>query len=204
MKSGSTHPSIDRIAELQQLVASFAQIKRTNKLVDNEGLENDVEHSYGLALTCWFLYPHVAPELNLAKIIQYALVHDLAEIYAGDFYFLLSPDEQKKKKIEESKAVSRLQHEWKNDFPGLTDTLIDYEEKRDEESWFVYAVDKILPPIMINMHEKEAYYERWKLDKEALFQKKRETIGKSKHVAIYIDRYLEWLDDPDYFYKKKS
>lgn len=194
-------PSIDRIAELQKLIADFAKIKRTNKLVDNPGRENDVEHSFGLALTCWFLAPHIAPELDLQKIFEYALIHDLVELYAGDTYFLVTAAEAKQKKAREHAALERLSAEWLQDFPGLIQALQAYEDKADEEAWFVYAVDKILPPLMINQHEKAAYYKRWKLTKKALFDKKRETIAKSKHMQIYIDRYLAWLENPDYFYK---
>ena len=47
------YPSIDRLAELQQLIADFAKVKRMPHLADNGMEENDVEHSFGLALTCW-------------------------------------------------------------------------------------------------------------------------------------------------------
>jgi len=194
-------PSVDRIAELQRIIAKFAKVKRTNKLVGNPGRENDVEHSFGLALTCWFLAPPIAPDLDLQKILQYALVHDLVELYAGDTYFLVTLDGAKQKKDREHKALERLDKEWRADFPSLIATMKIYESKADEEAWFVYAVDKILPPLMINQHEKAAYYKKWKLTKEMLFDKKRETISKSKHMRIYIDRYLAWLEDPDYFYK---
>lgn len=193
-------PSVQRIAELQQLIANFAKVKRTNKLADNQGLENDVEHSFGLALTCWFLAPHIAPELNLQKILQYALVHDLVELYAGDTYFLVTPEMAKEKKAREHKAAQRLDREWAADFPELTETIENYENKVDEETWFVYAVDKILPPIMIHLHEKEAYYQRMQLTKAALFETKYKTLSKSKHMQVYIERYLAWLEDGDYFY----
>lgn len=197
-----SEPSIQRIAELQRLIADFAKVKRTNKLVDNSGRENDVEHSFGLALTCWFLAPHIAPDLDAGKILEYALVHDLVELYAGDTYFLVTPEGAADKKMRERKAFERLGKEWGHDFPALIKALASYEEKSEEECWFVYAVDKILPPLMINLYEKEKYYKQYKLTKEALFNKKRETIAKSKHVQIYLDRYLAWLEDHDHFYKE--
>ena len=132
------YPSIDRIAELQQMIADFAKVKRTNKLVDNPGTENDVEHSYGLALTCWFLQPHIAPELDLQKIFSYSLVHDLVELHAGDMYFLLNKEQAKQKKLNEAKALKTIESKWKMDFPDLVQHISNYEEKVDEESWFVY------------------------------------------------------------------
>lgn len=197
-------PPVSRIADLQQLIADFAKIKRTNRLADNPEHENDVEHSYGLALTCWFLQPYIAPDLDLQKILTYSLVHDLVELHAGDVYFLVDQQQAAEKKAKEAQALETIAKNWEADFPDLINHMRKYEEKVDEECWFVYAVDKILPPIMINLDEKDSYYDKWKLTKEELFDKKRETIAKSKHVAVYIDRYLEWLSDPDYYYKAEE
>ncbi len=58
----SNRPTIDRIAELQQLIADFAKVRRVPELADNGYNENDVEHSYGLAMTCWYLHPFLVPE----------------------------------------------------------------------------------------------------------------------------------------------
>jgi 5'-deoxynucleotidase YfbR-like HD superfamily hydrolase len=59
------YPSMARIAELQQFIADFAKVERVPQLADTGRPENDVEHSFGLALTCWFLAPKIAPELSL-------------------------------------------------------------------------------------------------------------------------------------------
>ena len=80
------YPSLNRLAELQQLIADFAKVKRVPHLADNGQPENDMEHSYGLALTCWYLQPKIAPELSLSEILQYALAHDIVELHAGDTF----------------------------------------------------------------------------------------------------------------------
>lgn len=74
-------PTIQRIAELQQLIADFSRIERAVELADTKRPENDIDHSYGLALTCWFLAPKIAPELDLQKIFAYALSHDIVELH---------------------------------------------------------------------------------------------------------------------------
>ncbi|HEX8227522.1 MAG TPA: hypothetical protein VF572_06670 [Candidatus Saccharimonadales bacterium] len=47
----TSKPTMQRIAELQQFIADFAKIGRVPQLADTGRPENDVEHSYGLALT---------------------------------------------------------------------------------------------------------------------------------------------------------
>jgi 5'-deoxynucleotidase YfbR-like HD superfamily hydrolase len=98
----SDSPSMDRLAELQQLIADFSKIQRIPPMGNSGRPENDVEHSFGLALTCWYLQPKVAPDLDLLKILQYALSHDIVELHAGDtFVFdVVRADFWKKLKID--------------------------------------------------------------------------------------------------------
>ena len=68
------------------MIADFAKVERIPDLADNRRPEKDVEHSYGLAMTCWFLHDKIAPGLDIAKILKYALSHDIVELHAGDTY----------------------------------------------------------------------------------------------------------------------
>lgn len=56
----TNYPSMDRLADLQKIIADFAKVTRAMNLADNDIAENDVEHSYGLAMTSWFLHGKIA------------------------------------------------------------------------------------------------------------------------------------------------
>lgn len=195
----SNLPSIQRIAELQQFVADLAKIERVPKLADIDRPENDVEHSYGLALTCWFLADKIAPQLDIAKVLKYALSHDTVEIHAGDTFVFAPEEELASKSDREDAAIGRLQRDW-HDFPELAASAKDYKDKADEEAKFVYAVDKILPVLMVNLGEKSAFWSRHKITLEMQREKKR-TILQSGIVAPYYDLLMQWMSDPDYYYK---
>lgn len=195
----SDHPSIDRIAELQQFIADFAKIQRVPHLANNGRPENDVEHSYGLALTCWYLAPKIAPELSLEKIFAYALAHDTVELHAGDTFIFASAEELASKSNREDKALTQLKKDW-SDFPEMIDYAAGYKDKRDEEAKFVYAVDKILPVLMVNLGEKSAFWERHKITLQMEADQKV-TILKSSYVAPYYQKLLDWLADPNYLYR---
>ncbi|MDZ7744608.1 MAG: HD domain-containing protein [Candidatus Saccharibacteria bacterium] len=195
-------PSIDRIAELQQLIADFACIERVLNLADKNRPENDVDHSYGLALTVWFLAPKLAPELSQEKVLKYALAHDIVELHAGDTFVFAPEDQLSTKNDREDKALKQLAKEWP-DFPELIDYARGYKDKRDEEAKFVYAVDKILPPILINLGEKSDYWRKHKITKQMHNDKKR-TILVSKHLKPYYQMLLDWTDSPNYFHNPEQ
>lgn len=169
-------------------------------LADSGRPENDLEHSYGLALTCWFLAPKIAPDLNLGKILQYALAHDTVEKYAGDTFVFGDPKALASKSDREDAATASLAADWA-DFPELADFAHGYKDRRDEEAKFVSAVDKILPVIMINLSEKAAFWERYKITREMQMKEKKSKIFASPYVAPYYDKLVAWMSDPDYFYK---
>ncbi len=193
------YPSIDRLAELQQFIADFARVERMPQLADIDRPENDVEHSYGLALTCWFLAPKIASELNLEKIFGYALAHDTVEIHAGDTFIFAPAAELASKSDREDAALVSLRADWP-DFPELTDAAAGYKEKRDEEARFVYAVDKLLPVLMVNLGEKSAFWERHAITLEMEVANKK-TILTSPIVAPYYQKLIEWLENPNYFHQ---
>jgi putative hydrolase of HD superfamily len=186
------YPSMDRLAELQQLIADFAKIRRAVPLADAHDGENDVEHSYGLAMTCWYLHDKIAPELDLSKILRYALSHDIVELHAGDTY----PWDEAAvaTKYEREKAAMRqIEKDW-HDFPMIVEFAEGYADKVDEEARFAYAVDKLLPIFMIELGDAKAIWNEKQLNLE-MERENKVTILKSEIVAPYYEKLLEWLDE---------
>jgi len=188
----TNYPSMDRIADLQQLIADFAKVTRAVNLANNGQLENDVEHSYGLAITSWYLHDKIAPELDIAKILKYALSHDIVELHAGDTY-VFDTAAVATKEQREYDASEQLKLEWP-DFPELTDYADGYAKKLDPEARFVYAIDKLLPIIMIELDDAKKV---WR-DKEitlAMERSNKVTIHQSEIMSPYYDLLLTWLGE---------
>lgn len=193
-------PPISRLLELQQLIADFSKIQRVPLLADTMRPENDIEHSFGLALTCWYLAPKIAPELDMSKIFGYALSHDIVEIHAGDTFLYGDESLLATKSDREQAAIEQIKKDWP-DFPELTDFTQGYKDKRDEEAKFVYAVDKLLPVFMVGLSERKIFYNRHKLTETKVRSKKEASIKTSKSVAPYHDLLMDWLVQTDTFYK---
>lgn len=138
---------VSRLIELQNFLHAFQGIERVVDVPKRKARENDVEHSYNLAIAAWFLASDF-PELDRDKIIRYSLVHDLVEVHAGDTFFYAEEAEMATKVDRETAALEKIQHDWP-DFPDLWQTIASYEAKQDEEAKFVYALDKVMPMIVI-------------------------------------------------------
>lgn len=138
--------TLEYIQKLLSLIDQFKRVKRTIRNVGQEIHENDAEHSYELAVFCWFLANEVNKgdaSLDTEKIFKYALAHDLVEAYAGDTN---SFDEEAlaTKDDREHAAFEKIKEEF-GFFPELALSIERYENQIDAESIFVRSVDKIQP-----------------------------------------------------------
>lgn len=74
-----------KILEFQDLLKKFNHIKRDlGSIVAGKDADNDVEHSYRVAMLCWMIIEEYKLKLDINKVIKYALIHDLVEVFAGD------------------------------------------------------------------------------------------------------------------------
>lgn len=134
------------IANFSFLLQSFKDTYRTITLPISDELENDAEHSYDLSMMCLYVVNvFELVHLDLKKVLIYALVHDLVEVYTGDICRVTSTEEQiKQKELEEKKAIGQFKTLY-SEFPQLSQYIEDYEKQEDEESQFVFAMDRLVP-----------------------------------------------------------
>ena len=146
--------------------------------------ENDAEHSFSLAMLGWYINNTEKLGLDLEKILKYALVHDLVEVYAGDTFFY-----QKDQKViaekhgREEKAAVQLKDEY-SEFPEIHYLIAEYEKREDKESRFIYALDKVEPLLSVYLDGGRS----WKRDKITL-----EMIKTMKKEKVAVDPTIERL-----------
>lgn len=189
---------IVRLIEFQALLLQFsATERRLDVPPDFKKQENDTEHSYNLAMAAWFLSKYF-PELNRDKLIRLALVHNLVEIYAGDTYFYAEETERLSKIEREAKALRRLEAEWP-DFPDLTATIHTYEQKDSAEAKFIYALDKIMPIMVIYLGEGHTWRKEG-ITHNRLHSAKLPKVSVSPEITEYYEQlHRLLLEHPHYF-----
>lgn len=156
-------------------------------------------------MVAWYVADLFKLNLNRQLILEYALAHDLVEIYAGDndTFKNASQENLDNKKQREMSALKRIKKEFPN-FLSLHESIERYENLFDQESKLVYVVDKILPDINIYLSN-DSYYKDNKVTLEEWqqwFKNKIQSSGiHDKKILILIDQIFEFQKTQEVFYK---
>lgn len=143
---------------IQQLSIDLSLIDRNHYLAGTDRRENDVEHSMTVALLCWYIHDKYRLDLDIGKILKYALSHDFVERYAGDVNTFASTSERNDKVLREKESFNRMSNEFQG-FDDMITAMREYDLKGDEESLFVWSVDKMQQLIMGGMDNWRPYAE---------------------------------------------
>jgi len=172
----------EQLIDLVNFTHEFREVVRVARSPHGKRFENDTEHSYQLAMMAWFLIEQDKLNLNKELCFMYALAHDLVEIYAGDTYIF---DKKKvfSQRQREKKALLKIKKRFPY-FKNLSKTIEGYEKKRDKESKFIYALDKIITPIQIYLEGGKLWREK-NISLEKIFKNKNIKILMSSHVDKY-------------------
>ncbi len=102
--------------------------------------ESVAEHSFGVAMLCLLLLPQ-RPELDPLKVIRFALIHDLGEVYVGDITPHDGVSKADKDKMEAAavlQILGKLEHA-----EGLIESWYEYEAQKCDEAQFVKEIDRL-------------------------------------------------------------
>lgn len=147
---GHDRPTTSDIVNLGRMALAFGRVDRMTYHEDGTAPESDTDHTVMLGLIgCAFASAHPELDLDLGLVAQYALIHDLVEVYAGDTPTLriLSAGEKRAKAEREHDAYLRIAAQFGARLPWVADTIAAYEKRRCPEARFVKALDKLLPAI---------------------------------------------------------
>lgn len=125
-------------------------ILRQTHLSGHGRRENDAEHAWHMAMMIYLLKEYANEEIDLAKTMMMALIHDIVEIDAGDTYAYDSEGLTTQKEREE-KAAERifgmLPEDQKKELKGLFEEFEAYESP---EAKFARAMDNFQPLLLNN------------------------------------------------------
>ena len=162
--------------------------------------ENDVDHSYMLAMMGWFLASYF-PRLDRDTVIRMGLIHDMAEVHAGDTYIFADKTHLSTKQQREAEALAKLAADWP-DFPEMSELLSHYERLDTEEAKFVYALDKVMP-IIISVIGGGRDFQDYNVSLEIMHQNKRDKVAVSPEINEYYNELLELLRGMPHLFEKQ-
>lgn len=136
----TTEPIVEAYLDIVHLKSLFRQ-GWLRCGIGRDRCESVAEHTFGVAMLAMLLGDQYHPELDAARVMRLALLHDIGEIHAGDLtpYHDVSHEEKKRRERESVAIVlGRI--------PGGDRYLADWDEYASgasPEARFVKVVDRL-------------------------------------------------------------
>lgn len=186
---------ISQIFEFMKVLDKVCLVKRATLLSDGTP-ETDSSHIFKLAFMVMLVYPYLKHSYNYTKLLELALVHDIAEAETGDCPKSVQYAHPEIKLLKKQKELAAMQ-KYRNILPPEIGTRIfelwkEYEEKQSPEAKLVGALDKVDANLQANFyHDGDVRY--W-LDCEDGEQYRRINTEKKQAVAILNEEFIEELE----------
>ncbi len=183
---------LEKLLGFAKMLNELQAVERVIRVKNADRWENDMEHSYHLAMLAWYIIDSQKLSLDREKVFRYALAHDLVEVYAGDTYLFSEDKELLDSKPERERlAAERLAKEFP-EVPEMHDAIFRYVRKDDPESRFVYALDKIEPIIKLYLDGGRTWKEMH-VTLDMAYESKKDKVALSPEIKAYFDEMMVLL-----------
>lgn len=153
----------ERLRKQMEFLAEADKLKtilRQTLLADGSRRENDAEHSWHFALSGMVLFEYAySDEVDLCRVLQMALLHDMVEIYAGDTFCYdteANKDKEDRERAAADRLFSMLPKEQGALYRGLWE---EFDAMETPDAKYAAAMDRIQP--LINNYLTKGH--TWKL-----------------------------------------
>jgi len=137
----------DDIRRLFDFAVELDRLKGVLRRTQPVGLdryENSAEHSWQVALVALLLARHCTQVVDLQRVLEILLVHDVPEIDCGDhFVYARDPAEVAARERAGAQRIFGMLGEPEG--PRLLARWEEYEERRTPEARLAYAADRLMP-----------------------------------------------------------
>lgn len=152
--------------------------------------ENDAEHAWHMAIMIYLLKEYANEEIDLAKAMMMALIHDIVEIDAGDT-FAYDAAGLATQQDREEKAANRIYGLLPEDQNEELRALFEeFEEGITPEARFAHVMDN-LQPMMLNDSHGGADWKSRGITKSQIYKRNRNTGSGSETLWQYIQEMVE-------------
>lgn len=189
---------LEDLLQFVEFTNLFRSVERLIWFKGVKGRERAGEHAFQLAFVCWFANYCFKLGLDPLRLILIAFAHDLHEAYAGDTPAFLpgrngahTPNRQEKER-REREARARIKRELGKIFPPIIEAMEAYVEQKDEESRFVYAMDKLLATMNVALDDGRSW-KRLGLAIETVDLYKRPRVARHAYVLELYEELFKKL-----------
>ena len=128
-------------AEIDKMTA----VMRRTMLIDKSRRENDAEHSWHIAVMAMLFREYAAEPVDIGRVVQMCVVHDLVEILAGDI-FAYDEKGNLDKADREKKAADQLFGELPEDQGKMIRSLWEeFDAMETADAKYAACMDRLQP-----------------------------------------------------------
>lgn len=179
---------LDFLLQIEQLKSVYRQ---TKVKPDNNRRENSAEHSWHIALVAQVFIEYAANEVDLTRVVNMLLIHDIVEIDAGDTFAFADTTALKAQIDLEEKAAKRLfgllPEKQAEQFKAL---WFEFEDAQTNDAKYAKAMDCILPFIQ-NMQNEGGTWVEHRVIKSKVVKRNEYLKQNAPKLWVYV---LEQID----------
>ncbi|WP_431225170.1 HD domain-containing protein [Serratia sp. L9] len=143
--------SMTQVIQFLMEIDKLKSVQRRTKVLGTQRQENSAEHSWHFAIAAMSLAPYANEDVDIQRVIQMALLHDIVEIDAGDVfvYDLAAREAIHDQEVAAAKRLFGMLPQPQNEF--FTALWQEYEAGESADARFAIVLDRSMPMLM-NLH----------------------------------------------------
>lgn len=184
---------IERLKQQLEFIIEIDKVKnifRQTLLADGNRRENDAEHSWHIALMAVLLQEYLEEPVDVKRVMQMVLIHDLVEIDAGDTY-AYDAEGAKSKRVREEAAADRIFGMLPNDqeveFRALWEEFEAYETP---DAQYAHLLDNF-QPMLLNHVAQGVSWKTHGVYKDQIYKRNERIEEISKDIWEYMQELIE-------------
>jgi putative hydrolase of HD superfamily len=184
----------ERLAQQIRFIIEVDRLKeifRQTVLINSRRAENDAEHSWHLCLIVITLAEHANwPRLNVLRVLQMLILHDLVEIDAGDTFAydtLAMAGQHDREAVAADRIFGLLPADQAREFRALWD---EFETRQTPEAKFAAAVDRF-QPMLLNCRTEGAAWRKHGITRDRVIARNSYIAEGSAALWDYAARMIE-------------
>jgi putative hydrolase of HD superfamily len=151
-----------KLLEVASLILDFGRIERATQHQDGVRMETDTDHTVMLGILGASVASKLYPDLDVGLVAQFALIHDLVEVHAGDTDTIVntSTESLQDKSDREAQALKKIEEAFGEDFDWIHKTIEKYDQLDTKEARFVKLLDKVMPKLTVVLNKAASFNAR--------------------------------------------
>ena len=177
---------IEFILEIDRLKT----VLRRTVITDASRNENSAEHSWHLAIMAVLLAEHADAEIDLARVLEMLLIHDIVEVDAGDTFCYDQAANQDKLERERQAAdriFGLLPADQRDQFRALWE---EFEARHSADSRFANALDR-MQPMLANLATQGHSWRIHGITKDQVVRRNQVMAEGSEALWEHLEKLLE-------------